>query len=556
MPKKQLVAGASALILAAAGLAGGAVAQVTTQIYDGGNSLFAPYLRQSEDCYGNPTALVIQGSGLHSPTTINITPFNYTGSPAFNCATSHVNAAIQLNTIQTSSGTSIKAVYSHNSANFWGDTVPPGGNNTPYPTVNFATSETPLGATDVTVYTSGGVEQGVTFTGSPGAGQYPIPAPLYGPLIQFPMLLAPLAIAYDSTYKKIRNADGSVTSYHFHIAKPRTNGSGGLVLDAATYCAIFNGQITDWNQIPTSLNGGKSLQDPTDTGTFSVPLVVVGRTDSAGATSTFTRHLAAICPTVITGNIYPDSSTTLPTALINTAWNSANPNYGPGSGVTDVPGKFTTATGASGVADYIEFDPNNLPGATAGSTVVQGRIGYDGNDQVLPYVTATGNNTFGLNSASLLRAGNAVAVSPTGASAALAYTNSIAPPTNANRNQPALWVQAASKTAAIAIPSNVKAYPFVGTSNFLGYTCYASVATSLVAYLDWFEANAVVASTTLGLLEASGSSPMPAGWRGAIEQTFLKPNATTKALNLYITTAGTGPATGTGSQCHTITPGG
>jgi ABC-type phosphate transport system substrate-binding protein len=557
MSRKIFLLGATALLSATAGLAGGVCAQVTTQIYDGGNTLFAPFLRQSEDCYGNPTPLVIQGANTHSPTTVSITPFNYTGSPPFNCATTHVDSTVQLNTIETGSGTNIKAVFSHDATTFWGDTVPPGSNNTPYPAVHFGTSETPLGASDVTVYNSGGVEQGVTFSLSPQAGQYPIPQPLYGNLIQYPMIIAPLAIAYDSTYKRVRQGNGSVVSYHFHIHRPNKDGSGGLVLDAATYCAIFNGQITDWNQIPTSLNGNVSLKDPADHSTFSVPLTIVGRTDSAGATSTWTRHLAAICPNVISGNQYADAATTLPTPLQGPAWTSTNPNYGPGSGVTDVPGKYTRATGAQGVAAYIQFDPNNLPGSQAGASVVQGRIGYDGTDETLPAVTNTGQNSFGLNQADILRVPGKLAIEPNGKTAALAYNQNILPPTGANRSQQALWVQPASKTAPVAIPSNTLAYPIVGTSNFLGYTCYASagVATNLVKYLDWFEANTLLTNPTLGLIVAGGSSPMPTAWRTAIIQTFLKPVAATKSLNLYILTAGTGPVSGTGSQCKAIAPG-
>ena len=556
MSRKHLLVGVSALIAAATSLAGAASAQVTTQIYDGANSLLASYLRQSEDCYGNPTALVIQGANLTSPTLLNVTPFNYTGTPPQNCATTQVAPTVQLNTIQTGSGTSIKAVYSHSAKNFWGDTVPPGGNNTPYPTVNFATSETPLGLADVSIYNSGGVEQGVTFTATPGTGQYLIPEPLYGALVQIPLVIAPLAIAYSPTYKRVRQADGSVVSYKFHIAHPNLDGSGGLVLDATTYCKIFNGQITDWNQIPASLNGGVSLKDPADSATFSVPLTIVGRTDSAGATSTWTRHLAAICPGVITGNQYADSASTLPTVLQGPAWTSTNPNYGAGSGVTDVPGKYTRATQATGVAAYIEFDPNNLPGPNAGDSVTQGRIGYDGSDQVLPYSTNTGTNAYGLNSVDILRSGTK-GIEATPANAALAYAATIAPPTGANAQNPANWVQPASKTAAVAIPPNIKAYPIVGTSNFLGYTCYADagVTSSLKAFLIWYFSSATVNDKTLGILAKAGTSPMGTTWRTAMTNTFLKTNTTTNPLNLHILQAGTGPSSGTNSQCSAITPG-
>ncbi len=557
MSRKHLLVGVSALIAAATSLAGAASAQVASQIYGGGNALMGPYLNQAGNCYGNPVPLIVQGANLTSPTLVTITPFNYTGTVPQNCATTQIAPTVQINEIQSGSGTNIKAVYSHSAKNFWGDTVPPGGNNTPFPTVNFGLSETPLGTTDVTTYSSGGVEQGVTFTATPGAGQYPIPAPLYGNLVQFPLVIAPLAIEYSSTYKKVRQADGSVVSYHFHIAKPNKDHSGGLVLDATTYCKIFNGLITDWNQIPTTLNGGASLQDPADTSTFSVPLQIVGRSDSAGATSTWTRHLAAICPGLITGNQYADSATTLPSTLQGPAWTSTNPNYGAGSGVTDVPGKYTRALQTVGVADYIEFDPNNLPGPNAGDSVVQGRIGYNGADTALPYVNNTGNNTFGLNIVDILRVVGANPIEPSAQSSALAYSATIIPPTGVAAQSPANWVQPASKTAAVAIPSNTKAYPIVGTTNFLGYTCYAtaSTTTNLINFLYWYLSSATVEDTKLGILAKSGSSPMPIAWRSSTEHTFLKSFAGTNALNLHILTAGTGPTSGTNSQCNAITPG-
>ncbi len=553
MSKIKLMMGASALIAAAVSIAGSASA-VATQSYGGGSSLVGPYIRQAEDCYGNPTDLVNKGADLHSPTAVSITPFNYTGTPPFNCATTHVDSTIQLNYISTGSGTGIKGLYSHDAAAFWGDTVPPGNNGTAYPTVDYAASETSLGATDVTVYNAGGVEQGITFTATPGPGQYPIPQPKFGNLIQYPLLITPVDIAYDSVYKKIRQGDGSVKAFHFNIKRPRANGSGGLVLDAATYCGIFNGQITNWNDPALkALNGGKTLKDPADGGTFSVPITMVGRFDSSGTSSVWTRHLAAICPGVISGNQYADSTSTMPASLQGPHYIKSNPNFP----FTDTPSKYTLADGNDGVAKYVQFDPANDPGSTAGDTVIQGRMGYLGPDFVLPSVLDTGNNTYGLNSASILRVVGSKAISPTSATVALVYKSTILPPTGGNQSDPSKWVQAASKTAEIAIPSNPKAYPIAGTSNYLGYTCYAAadVTTKQTAFLHWYETSALTTDPDKGILSKAGFAVMPSAWLSAIDQTFLAPNGTTRPLNLNIKQAGTGPATGTGSQCNAITPG-
>ncbi len=568
MSKIKILMGATALVTAATAFAGAASA--TTGIYGGGSSLIGPYLRQAEDCYGAPTQLVIKGSALNNPTYASppVAFFNFTGTPAQNCATNHVDQSVQLNYISTGSGTGLKGLFTHNATAFWGDTVPPGGNNTPYPSVDYANAETAMLPGDVTAWNSGGVDPAttLTFATPPGTGQYATPYPLYGHMIQIPLLITPVDVTYASAYKRVRNADGTVTEYHFNVHTPR-NGDGGLVLDAATYCAIFNGQITDWNQIPTTLNGGVSLKDPADTSTFSVPLVMVGRSDGSGTTSVFTRHLAAQCPTVISGNLYADFNSSISAAapsIYNASWNKANPNFGSTSGVTDVAGKFTGASGSDGVADYVQFDPNNQPAMTTGATVVQGRIGYVGPDFVLPSVTETGNNTFGLNSANLLRPGQKTSIAPTGATALLAFGANIKAPTGAPGNGtatdptiPTNWVQSPNKTASIAIPANIRAYPIVGTSNLLTYTCFnsATVTAKWVAFLNWFETSKTVNTANLGLLSIAGFAPMPAAWTHAINVDFVKPNATTKAYNLFITTAGTGPASGAGSQCNAITPG-
>lgn len=563
MSKIQLLMGATALISAATAMNGVASAAVTTQVYGGGSSLIGPYLRQAEDCYGNPTPLVIKGSTLTNPTYANppVAFFNYTGTPAQNCATNHVDSTFQLNYISTGSGTGLKGYFTHDASDYWGDTVPPGGNNTPYPTVDYANAETAMLEADVTAYNSGGSDPatGLTFG---GAGNPPVPYPLYGHMIQIPLLITPVDIAYDSVYKKVRATKTLIKSYHFNVVQGARS-SGGLVLDAATYCAIFNGQITNWNQIPVALNGGTSLQDPNDTGPFSVPLVMVGRSDSSGTTSVFTRHLAAQCPSVISGALITQFNSSISAAaptIYNASWNKANPNFGPSSGVTDVPGKYTGASGSDGVADYIEFDPNNVPAAPVGSTVVQGRIGYVGPDFVLPYVTETGNNTFGLDSASLVRVGqpDSTAIAPTGATAKLAFGSNIKPPANkTTASDPTNWVQSPLDTAPIAIPANIKAYPIVGTSNLLSYTCYAdaTVTSKWVAFLNWFETSKTITDPSKGLLAVAGFAPMPANWQTAIKNDFIAPTSTTRAYNLFITQAGTGPASGTGSQCHAITPG-
>jgi hypothetical protein len=115
-----------------------------------------------------------------------------------------------------------------------------------------------------------------------------------------------------------------------------------------------------------------------------------------------------------------------------------------------------------------------------------------------------------------------------------------------SRTQPADWVEPASKTSPLANPTAAAAYPIVGTSNMLLYTCYAdgSKFTTLSRYLSWFVGSYPVNDSKIGILSASGFSPMPSAWRNAIRNTFL---SNTSGLNLNFAKVGTGT-----SGCTTV----
>ena len=79
-------------------------------IFGGGSSLIAPYLRQTEDCYGQPADLITKGT---PPTFVDEEFFNYTASPAQNCATQHINGTDTSWYISTGSGSGILAAMGH-----------------------------------------------------------------------------------------------------------------------------------------------------------------------------------------------------------------------------------------------------------------------------------------------------------------------------------------------------------------------------------------------------------------------------------------------------------
>jgi ABC-type phosphate transport system substrate-binding protein len=588
MPKLRFLAGASALAITA--VASSAFAQVT-QIYVAGHAFAAPLTRQAADCYGvqqtnsglTPSAgFLVQNKNptppppFLTPSSASVLAFNYMGSPAQNCATTQVTSSVEVQNIAITSGVAIAAFYTHDAGNQLGP-VDAAGDTWPY--VTFGTSETPLGTVDVNVYKNGGVEQKITFTTTPGAGQYPIPATLYGPIIQVPLIVEPIAVGYESTYKRVIAADGaSHTDYHLNIYSNyrRADGSGGLHLDSGAYCKIFNGQITNWNDPALkSLNNNMSLQDPSDTGTFSVPLQIVGRADGAGSTSVLTRHLANVCAS-LSGNQYGNSASTLPTALQGPIYDKTTAPYPPVAGETL--GKFTRVGAADGIAKYLGAfaDVSTLgsgeggPSNNNGATIVLGRMGYLGPDYALPAVNNTGNNTYGLNTANLKNA--AGLFEPPNAAASLAAFGPGLPPQTTStgayctttsstcgpglRSDPTAWVQAADKSVPLANPTAKGAYPMVDTSNLLLYQCYAdpSVVQALITkgtstikpgFLYWFETSKTVEDKKLGLVDEDGYSILPSSWRAAIEDTFM----TNKSkLGLQVSAA-QGTASTTAAAC-------
>ena len=521
-------------------LAGGAIfatdaSASSSDIYGAGSSLVAPYARQAGDCYAEPTQLIFKGT---PPSFVSVAPFNYVNPPhSQDCSTTHVKTDRTIHYISTGSGTGIAGIFSHDPTKYG---FVDAGQTQYFPEVHFGMSDAGLSTTDVGIYNGGGVEQGVTVVApgvTPGAGQYGNPKELYGPLVQFPISIDPVAVAYDPVYKKVYTG-GTPTTYKFNIHVPRADGSGGLHLDAATYCKIFNGQITNWNDPALkALNGHTSLEDPADptpTASWSVPLQIVGRSDSSGTTSIFTRHLANVCA-ALSGNAFADGATTLPSGLAGGVYDKTQVNNAaPGETL----GKFTEANGSDGVAKYVAFTTD--PDSTT-TTITQGRLGYLGPDFALPAVLNTAANTYGLNTASLKNASGQFEA-PTAGTAQKAFAT-IAPPQSdasghydntqpGDRTAPDSWVQPVSKTSPLANPTTSGSYPMMGTTNFLGYTCYknAGQLSSVNGFITWYFGQQINTDSVNGILAKAGLAPVPMAWRTAIKETFTN-NSQSLGLN-------------------------
>jgi phosphate transport system substrate-binding protein len=528
-----------------------------TQVFGGGSSLSTLVIRRAMDCFGDKTNLLERGGGrpngfpvndfiMTTPSPDPTAPFPrniYARTAKAKCNFFAFSPpGVQLNYVSTGSGVGI-STFALNNPNGYAP-YNPGASS--YPTVHFAISEIALTAAEASRINDG---TSVAFVNVPS--NTPAHNTLFGRMIQIPAFLSSIVIAYDPVYKKVRNTDGTITEYKFNVntsafRKP----SGGLKISRVEMCRIFNGEITNWNQLRNAPfnSPAVSLKDPSDTSPFSVPLQIVGRNDIAGTTSVFTRHLASVCggsvangtapatPPIVTipANAYLNSTSALPRTLQGPVYSK---QYFNAIVAGEVVGKYTLADGDDGVAKYLDFTVN--PGLIAGDTVVQGRMGYLAPSFSIPvdnpatgsawaYQSALGLATADIQNRKNFNLSGGVGsgfISPRNASITAAFAG-LTPPRASDRARPEAWVQAADRNVPLADPAASEAYPIVGTSNLLLYTCYkdANVRRALASFLEFFYESPTVISAAIdnpGILQSAGQAAMPTAWRSAIVSTFL-----------------------------------
>lgn len=424
-----------AFLLATTGLAGAASA---TDIFGGGATLPAPALTQAFGCYNGSAVgveyLVRNSSG-------NLTDTAEKPCPA--TVTSPVNASHAYHVAATGSGIGIAAYFSHDPSRY--GTYPA----MPFSSVDFGLSDNALKQSDIDAYNNGGTVQGVTVV-APGAtptgSQYANPFEKYGNLIQVPNVIAAVGIAY-----KVPTGVTIGTA------------SGKLELTKADLCKVFDGTYTYWDQIPKV--------------TGHVRLLRVGRSDSSGTTSLFTRHMAAICAGQTRNKFKAASGTsTLPST---SGWR--------------------LGAGNSGVVTLLEG--------------TNGTIGYLGSEYL---VTST------LNAASIQEGTSDTFLQPTAANATKAFNSlGFVAPSGTAQDNPLSWVPTDINSS---VENPTSGYPIIGTSNFLFYSCYATQDkvkaliwpdTKNVGFFRWYYTNAAVNATS-GLLAGNGVAPLPSAFRTSV----------------------------------------
>jgi len=251
------------------------------------------------------------------------------------------------------------------------------------------------------------------------------------------------------------------------------------------------------------------------------------------------------------------------------------------------------STGSTLVAAYVAT-PITVP--PVGSETVQFRMAYIGTDYTLPASLHNGL-TYGLNVANIKlsakvvlepTAKNALASFGTGLNALLPpqsdgsghFTSTPAAGSKGHRANPEDWAQPIATTVSydggvtfvntpLADPDHnitgvTKGYPMVGTTNLFMNTCYngANETAAMLGFVHYYLTSTTIKTATTGLLAVSGLGAMPTPWLTAENNTFISPSsepiasrAALQALNLNILQAGTGPASGTGSQCNAVAPG-
>lgn len=467
---------AGAVVAFAATTAQAQVAIPQVELRGAGATTVGDVAVRTANCIGR-TAAGQNQYGTNSGTLSTIVPGNYSPTtpsatnPAIDCASSYeIQPNFQAKYIGTGSGTGRQMWRTFTTSNLNGTAgnINPfsggAGNPSGWSNLQFAFSEAPLPASELTVYNT----TANSATNKAGAA------------IQLPFYVIPISFAYNPAYGRKTNA-GVTVDMLFKVAVPQSiNGTvaGGLRLTKEAYCKIYNGEITNWNDpLIQALNNGVALWDrsrdnATRWASEGAPIRLVGRADRSGGTDVFTRALAAQCNGLVATNkfqkaaellpfdntspidirrlrsdtrYYPASSASNFSGTVQSLgglvydrqsavicnWNEVNASttrcdvtLAPGGVFTKAPtpGLFMVADGASGVAAAIDAVANNVLIQSSTATIkLNGKFGYVGAD----YVKPVGGRV--LHSAAL-QVGNGTSYAMPSATLAAAAFGSVLPP--------------------------------------------------------------------------------------------------------------------------------
>lgn len=493
------------------------------------------------DAAGNPVTLPtgLWYYGTNSNQQLTQTPGSYTPAtpsatnPSFNCALEEVQPNFEGKYVGTGSGTgrnwwsrfSNQLPGTGTSGTNINPFAPPG--STQWSTVQYAFSEGPISATDLTTYN----------TNAEPTAKAPIQVPFY---------VVPVALAYSPKYG-VDTSTGTDLNFNVKVpVKATVNGVttvvGGLRLNRDLYCRIFNGQITNWNHADIQrLNGGSATNPGLPLGAAAdvtsgrwasegAPIRLVGRLDGSGTTDIFTRHLASVCTAAAAAATVPytnkfiragDSLPFASSSTIDLRSFLGTTRYFPGntssslagtiqsiSGAVydrvagtintsqgnEAAGLFMVADGSSGVEAAVAAEGAALNTSSVNANIkLNGKLGYISADWVRPAPSRTlhsaalpqGTSTTVFKVPNALEGGKAVGtLLPPQTIATSGAFNTTDARTSALggtllRSRPQDWSQALYPTALSGLAAPAAGYAITGVSYLLTYTCFNTTAKRL-----------------------------------------------------------------------------
>jgi phosphate transport system substrate-binding protein len=317
----------------------------------------------------------------------------------------------------------------------------------------------------------------------------------------------------------------------------RGDGSGTTDIFSRHLAAACVGQVTG------VLKYDKNAQAlPFQSGTIDMTLVLPGSPYKTFSATGFANNTNDAAHQSISGAYFDKTTQTIITSQGNEA-----------------AGLFMLADGSSGVRDAIKFAPDRTSTVDA-NVKLNGRAGYIGSDFVKPADNAV------LFSAAL-QSGNSLTSfkGPTPTNATAAFGTVLPPQTiatsgaynrtdtrtvkNPSTNQlettdranPFHWTAVLYANPAATLANPTAGYAITGTTQILPYQCYASsdmrkAMNNIISLVVGkagkqeipYNVNVMInaAATAPGVLQRNGIAPLPAGWRTAITETFLKKSTT------------------------------
>ncbi|MFM9937848.1 MAG: substrate-binding domain-containing protein [Novosphingobium sp.] len=302
---------------------------------------------------------------------------------AFDCALKSVQPNLTVKYIGIGSGSGRGAVVATNAYTAYqasgikqpdGTTSPPANPNaaifgsdvSTWTAAHYALSDSPMSSGNVTSFG----------TNKPTAGK----------LIQIPLYVLPVAVAYNREYAYKNTgtllAPVKGTGLVFNVTGEPTatvnsvpaTPIGGLRLSKVAYCGIFNGNITNWNDARIAATNwqvdakgapviSKTTKKPILVALWDqandnaarwnsegAPVRLVGRLDKSGTTDIFSRHLANACTDSLGGvtNRFSAASESLPfdpSGAIDMREFRGDTNYFPGSAAANFAGSSQSLNG-------------------------------------------------------------------------------------------------------------------------------------------------------------------------------------------------------------------